>query len=44
MSVVVLDENIAILNENETRGRRGTAPVFGSEKFLFENQGYDPTG
>lgn len=30
--------SIAILNENETRGRRGTAPAFGSEKFLFENQ------
>jgi len=35
---------IAILNENETEGRRGTAPVkeapavYGSEKFLFENQ------
>ena len=30
--------NIAILNENGIEGRRGTAPVFGSEKFLFENQ------
>jgi len=32
---------IAILNENETEGRRGTAPVkeapavYGSEKFLY---------
>jgi len=25
----------AILNENETGGRRGTAPVLGSEKFLY---------
>ncbi len=35
---------IAILNENGTEGRRGSAPVkeapavYGSEKFLFENQ------
>jgi len=30
--------DIAILNENGTEGRRGTAPIFSSEKFLFENQ------
>ena len=29
---------IAILNENGTEGRRGTAPVLGSGEFLFVNQ------
>ena len=32
------ETSIAILNENETGGRRGTAPVVGSGKFLFVNQ------
>jgi len=30
--------DIAILNENGTGGRRGTAPVLGSGKFVFVNQ------
>jgi len=34
----VAEETIAILNENGTGGRRGTAPVLGSERFVFVNQ------
>ncbi len=30
--------SIAILNEHGTEGRRGTAPVLGSGKFLLVNQ------
>jgi len=38
MARKLMGTSIAILNENGTGGRRGTAPVLGSEEFMFVNQ------